>query len=145
MVPLKHATAERADCRGDHWKEGGPSRDWLNPELHFNQRSRYPRYAPGSTDAADCKGREAVEKVVAARRNATNRRLIGRLGFGAAEDPFEMVGSRTVLRTIENLLRPELIQVNEDAHLASSVAQRDRHHHGKSDKSGGAGGGIVNC
>jgi GTP pyrophosphokinase len=40
MVPLNTLTAERADCRGDHREEGGPSRDWLNPELHFWQRSR---------------------------------------------------------------------------------------------------------
>jgi GTP pyrophosphokinase len=50
-------------------KEGGPSLDWLNPELgYLRARARAPRCAPGSTPGAGAatiaRGRELVEKLL---------------------------------------------------------------------------------
>ena len=95
-------------------KEGGPSRDWLNPELHFLTSARakskvrawFNALAMGQTIA---KGREAVEKLLQ-REGKTSLRLDDlalQLGFKTADDLFEMVGKDELsLRTIENMLRP---------------------------------------
>jgi GTP pyrophosphokinase len=95
-------------------KEGGPSRDWLNPELGFlaspraraKVRSWFNALAMGETAA---KGREAVEKLLQ-REGKTAFKLedlAAQLGFNAAEDLFEVVGKDEFsLRNIEILLRP---------------------------------------
>ena len=95
-------------------KEGGPSRDWLNPELGYlvSHRARakvrawFNALAMHETVA---KGREAVEKLLQ-REGKTAIKLddlAGQLGFNSADDLFEVVGKDEFsLRNIEVLLRP---------------------------------------
>jgi GTP pyrophosphokinase len=95
-------------------KEGGPSRDWLNPELGFlaspraksKVRAWFNEQARHETVA---RGREAVEKLLQ-REGRTAFKLEDlavQLGFKAAEDLFAVVGKDEFsLRTIETLLRP---------------------------------------
>ena len=103
-------------------KEGGPSRDWLNPELGYlvSHRARakvrawFNALAMGETAA---KGREAVEKLLQ-REGKTAIKLedlASQLGFNSAEDLFEVVGKDEFsLRNIENLLRPPEPVPSED-------------------------------
>ena len=95
-------------------KEGGPSRDWLNPELGFlvSHRARakvrawFNALAMAETVA---KGREAVEKLLQREGKTVIKLddLAAQLGFNSAEDLFEVVGKDEFsLRNIETLLRP---------------------------------------
>ena len=103
-------------------KEGGPSRDWLNPELGFliSHRARakvrawFNALAAGETVA---RGREAVEKLLQ-REGKTAVKLedlASQLGFNSADDLFAVVGKDEFsLRNIEILLRPPEPQPSED-------------------------------
>ena len=95
-------------------KEGGPSRDWLNPELGYLVSHRARAKARAWFNAAAmhttvARGREAVEKLLQ-REGKTAIKLddlAARLGFKSADDLFEVVGKDEFsLRTIETLLRP---------------------------------------
>ncbi len=107
-------------------KEGGPSRDWLNPELGFlnSQRARAKVRAWFNAQALAetvAKGREAVEKLLQ-REGKTALRLddlATQLGFNSADDLFEVVGKDEFsLRNIEIVLRPpEPVQASDDAVL----------------------------
>ena len=104
-------------------KEGGPSRDWLNPELGFlnSQRARAKVRAWFNAQALTetvAKGREAVEKLLQ-REGKTALRLddlAAQLGFNSADDLFEVVGKDEFsLRNIEIVLRPpEPVQASAD-------------------------------
>jgi len=95
-------------------KEGGPSRDWLNPELGFLASARarskvrawFNAQAMGETIA---KGRDAVEKLLQ-REGRTALKLedlATQLGFNSADALFEVVGKDEFsLRNIESVLRP---------------------------------------
>ena len=95
-------------------REGGPSRDWLNPELGFlaSHRAKTKVRAWFNAQALErtlSKGREAVEKLLQ-REGKTAIRLQDlalRLGLKTADDLFAVVGKDELsLRTIENMLRP---------------------------------------
>ena len=95
-------------------KEGGPSRDWLNPELGFltsnRARSKVRAWFNAQlTREIIAKGREAVEKLLQ-REGKTALRLedlASQLGFRSADDLFEVVGKDEFsLRNVEILLRP---------------------------------------
>jgi GTP pyrophosphokinase len=95
-------------------KTGGPSLDWLNPELGFLQSARSKAKVRAwfnalATDATIARGREAVEKVLQ-REGKTALKLedlAAQLGFRSAEALFEVVGKDELsLRSIEALLRP---------------------------------------
>jgi len=95
-------------------KSGGPSLDWLNPELGFLRSPRSKAKVRSwfnalATDATVARGREAVEKVLQ-REGKTALKLedlAARLGFRSAEALFEVVGKDELsLRNIEALLRP---------------------------------------
>jgi GTP pyrophosphokinase len=114
MVPLNTALKNGQTVEITAVKEGGPSRDWLNPELGFlaSHRARskvrawFNALAMGETVA---KGREAVEKLLQREgKTATKLEdLAAQLGFTSAEDLFEVVGKDEFsLRSIEILLRP---------------------------------------
>ena len=107
-------------------KEGGPSRDWLNPELGYlvSHRARSKVRAWFNVLALDetiRRGREAVEKLLQ-REGKTALKLDDlavRLGFKAADELFEVVGKDEFsLRTIETLLRPAEVVTTEDDLLA---------------------------
>ncbi|HWH82401.1 MAG TPA: bifunctional (p)ppGpp synthetase/guanosine-3',5'-bis(diphosphate) 3'-pyrophosphohydrolase [Burkholderiaceae bacterium] len=95
-------------------KEGGPSLDWLNPELGYLKSPRakakvrawFNLLAQKETVA---RGREAVEKLLQ-REGRTALKLddlAAQLGFRNADALFEVVGKDEFsLRTIETLLRP---------------------------------------
>jgi GTP pyrophosphokinase len=114
MVPLNTPLKNGQTVEVSSAKEGGPSRDWLNPELGFlaSHRARskvrawFNVLAMGETIA---KGREAVEKLLQ-REGKTAVKLddlASQLGFNSAEALFEVVGKDEFsLRNIEIVLRP---------------------------------------
>nr|WP_315238151.1 bifunctional (p)ppGpp synthetase/guanosine-3',5'-bis(diphosphate) 3'-pyrophosphohydrolase [uncultured Albidiferax sp.] len=95
-------------------KEGGPSRDWLNPDLGYLVSHRARAKARAWFNAAAlhttvARGREAVEKLLQREGKTATRLddLAARLGFKSADDLFEVVGKDEFsLRSIEILLRP---------------------------------------
>jgi GTP pyrophosphokinase len=126
-------------CRGARivvtTKEGGPSRDWLNPELGFlashraksKVRAWFNVQAMAQTVA---RGREAVEKLLQ-REGKTAMKLedvATQLGFKNADDLFEVVGKDELsLRTIENMLKPpEPVPTQDDYVLAKKARQPDK-------------------
>ena len=114
MVPLHTPLKNGQTVEINAAKEGGPSRDWLNPELGYlvSHRARakvrawFNAQAMGETMA---KGREAVEKLLQ-REGKTAIKLddlASQLGFNNADALFEVVGKDEFsLRNIELLLRP---------------------------------------
>lgn len=114
MVPLNTPLKNGQTVEVTVAKEGGPSRDWLNPELGYlaSHRARAKVRAWFNALALDetvARGREAVEKLLQ-REGRTALRLddlAAQLGFNAADDLFEVVGKDEFsLRNIELLLRP---------------------------------------
>jgi GTP pyrophosphokinase len=114
MVPLNTPLRSGQTVEVVSVKEGGPSLDWLNPELGYltsprakaKVRAWFNAQALAQTVA---RGREAVEKLLQREgRTALERdRLAEQLGFRNAEALFEVVGKDEFsLRTIEHLLRP---------------------------------------
>ncbi len=114
MVPLNTPLKNGQTVEVTVAKEGGPSRDWLNPELGFlaSHRARakvrawFNALAMGETVA---KGREAVEKLMQ-REGKTAIKLddlASQLGFNSSDELFEVVGKDEFsLRNIEIVLRP---------------------------------------
>ena len=139
MVPLQTPLQNGQTVEIITVREGGPSMDWLNPELHFLQSPRARSKVRAWFNALQhaqtvAKGRELVEKLLQREgRTATSlEELAGKLGFDDAQALFEVVGKDEYsLRNIENLLRPaeppppdELIQL-------------------KRPRTGGAAGGVL--
>ena len=114
MVPLNTPLKNGQSVEVVAAKEGGPSRDWLNPELGYlaSHRARAKVRAWFNALAVNetvAKGREAVEKLLQ-REGRTAMKLLdlaARLGFGSADELFEVVGKDEFsLHNIETLLRP---------------------------------------
>ena len=114
MVPLNTQLKNGQTVEVTAIKEGGPSRDWLNPELGFlaSSRARSKVRAWFNAQAMQetaAKGREAVEKLLQ-REGKTAMKLddlASQLGFKSAEALFEVVGKDEFsLRNIETLLNP---------------------------------------
>ena len=114
MVPLNTPLQNGQSVEIVAAKEGGPSRDWLNPELGFltSHRAKSKVRAWFNALAAEqtvAKGREAVEKLLQ-REGKTALKLADlalQLGFKHADELFAVVGKDELsLRTIENMLRP---------------------------------------
>ncbi|HSX94077.1 MAG TPA: bifunctional (p)ppGpp synthetase/guanosine-3',5'-bis(diphosphate) 3'-pyrophosphohydrolase [Hydrogenophaga sp.] len=95
-------------------KDGGPSRDWLNPELGYlvshraksKVRAWFNAQALAETIA---RGREAVEKLLQreGRTALKFEELATDMGLGSADELFELVGKDELsLRAIETHLRP---------------------------------------
>lgn len=114
MVPLNTQLRNGQTVEIVTAKEGGPSRDWLNPELGFlashrgkaKVRAWFNEQARHETVA---RGRELVERLLQ-REGRTAMKLedlASRLGFRSADDLFDVVGKDEFsLRTIETLLHP---------------------------------------
>jgi GTP pyrophosphokinase len=114
MVPLNTPLKNGQTVEVTAIKEGGPSRDWLNPDLGFlaSARARAKVRAWFNAQAMQetvAKGREAVEKLLQ-REGKTAIKLddlASQLGFKSAEALFEVVGKDEFsLRNIETLLNP---------------------------------------
>jgi len=114
MVPLNTRLANGQTVEVIATKEGGPSLDWLNPELAYLHSARskakvrawFNALAQHETIA---RGRELVEKLLQ-REGRTALKLddlAEKLGFRDAQALFEVVGKDEFsLRNIETLLRP---------------------------------------
>src|SRR3990167_8880642 len=125
MVPLNTPLKNGQTVEVTAVKEGGPSRDWLNPELGYlvSHRARAKvrawlnALAMGETMA---KGREAVEKLLQ-REGKTAIKLddlASQLGFNNADALFEVVGKDEFsLRNIEMLLRPPEPAATQDDYM----------------------------
>ncbi|MCE4553506.1 RelA/SpoT family protein [Roseateles cellulosilyticus] len=124
-------------------KEGGPSLDWLNPELGYLQSQRSKAKVRAWFNALQqaqtiAKGRELVEKLLQREGRTALKldELAARLGFKGADALFEVVGKDEYsLRNIEVLLRPPEPIADEDELLA----QR----HTRSATAAGKGGVLV--
>ena len=135
MVPLHTPLKNGQTVEVTTVKEGGPSRDWLNPELGYliSHRARakvrawFNALAMGETVA---KGREAVEKLLQ-REGKTSMKLddlASQLGFNSAEDLFEVVGKDEFsLRNIEIVLRPPEPLPSEDEMVLLKKPSRAGH------------------
>ena len=122
MMPLNTPLKNGQTVEVTVVKEGGPSRDWLNPELGFlashrakaKVRAWFNALALNETVA---KGREAVERLLQ-RLGKTAVKLddlAEQLGFKSADDLFEVVGKDEFsLRNIETVLRPPEPAAEED-------------------------------
>jgi GTP pyrophosphokinase len=122
MVPLNTPLKNGQTVEVNAAKEGGPSRDWLNPELGYlaSHRARakvrawFNAQAMGETIS---KGREAVERLLQ-REGKTAVKLedlASQLGFNSADALFEVVGKDEFsLRNIEIVLRPPEPLPSED-------------------------------
>ncbi|MCB2005496.1 MAG: bifunctional (p)ppGpp synthetase/guanosine-3',5'-bis(diphosphate) 3'-pyrophosphohydrolase [Rhodoferax sp.] len=142
MVPLNTPLRNGQTVEIVVAKEGGPSRDWLNPELGYlaGQRARGKVRAWFNARAVHetvARGREAVEKVLQreGKTSVNHEELARELGFDAADALFEAVGKDEFsLRQIEALYRPgESTNQDADAPLIKAPTQEDRK----------AGGGVL--
>ncbi len=140
MVPLNTALKNGQTVEIVAAKEGGPSRDWLNPELGFlaspRARSKVRAWFNAqATHETIARGREAVEKLLQ-REGKTAIRLddlAGQLGFPSAEALFEVVGKDEFsLRAIEAAWRP-----------AEPAAPQEEQPHLKRARSEGGRGGVL--
>ena len=135
MVPLNTPLQNGQTVEVITAKEGGPSRDWLNPELGFLSSHRAKSKVRAwfnalAMEQTVAKGREAVEKLLQ-REGKTAMKLLDLavlLGFKTAEDLFEVVGKDELsLRTIENMLRPpEPVVAADDFVLPKKARQPER-------------------
>jgi GTP pyrophosphokinase len=135
LVPLNTSLASGQTVEIVAAKEGGPSLDWLNPELGYlrSPRARAKVRAWFNAQAMSetvARGRDAVERLLQREgRTAIERdKLAEQLGFRNAEALFEVVGKDEFsLRNIEQLLRPAPAAPVEGAiplHRPRSGAQR---------------------
>jgi len=142
LVPLNTPLANGQTVEVSTVKEGGPSLDWLNPELGFlaGQRARAKVRAWFNAQAQAhtiARGRDLVEKLLQREgKTAVDRHeLADQLGFKSADALYELVGKDEFsLRHIEQMLRPVLPAPAEEAPLL----KRSR-----ADASGGRGGVLV--
>lgn len=122
MVPLNTPLKNGQTVDINTVKEGGPSRDWLNPELGYlsshrakaKVRAWFNALAMQETVA---KGREAVEKLLQ-REGKTAIKLLdlaAQLGFKSADELFEVVGKDEFsLRTIEAFFKPPVPELSPE-------------------------------
>ena len=142
LVPLNKPLVNGQTVEINAAKDGGPSLDWLNPELGYlagararaKVRAWFNAQAQAQTVA---KGRELVERLLQREGKTAIKHdeLAARLGFKNAEALFEVVGKDEFsLRTIEQLLRPVAPPAAEEAPLI----KRSR-----AEEGGGRGGVLV--
>nr|WP_297353203.1 bifunctional (p)ppGpp synthetase/guanosine-3',5'-bis(diphosphate) 3'-pyrophosphohydrolase [uncultured Caldimonas sp.] len=133
MVPLYTPLQSGQTVEIIALKEGGPSMDWLNPELGYLKSSRarakvrawFNALAQQQTIA---KGRELVEKLLQREgRTATKLEdLAAQLGFKNADALFDVVGKDEYsLRNIENVLRPSEPPIPQDDFIALKKSRSD--------------------
>ncbi|MFG6489290.1 RelA/SpoT family protein [Roseateles sp. BYS78W] len=143
MLPLNTPLRSGQTVEITAAREGGPSLDWLNPELGYLQSQRSRAKVRAWFNALQqaqtiAKGRELVEKLLQREGKTALKldELASRLGFKGADALFEVVGKDEYsLRNIELLLRPPEPAPDEDELLA----QR----HTRSASSGARSGVLV--
>ncbi|MFD0668521.1 RelA/SpoT family protein [Ramlibacter sp. MAHUQ-53] len=125
MVPLNTPLKNGQTVEIVTVKDGGPSRDWLNPELGFLASNRARAKARAWFNEQHkhetiARGRELVEKLLQreGRTAVKLEDLASQLGFKSADDLFAVVGKDEFsLRTIETLLNPPEAPVPQDEFL----------------------------
>ncbi|MBL8307206.1 MAG: bifunctional (p)ppGpp synthetase/guanosine-3',5'-bis(diphosphate) 3'-pyrophosphohydrolase [Rubrivivax sp.] len=140
MVPLNTALHSGQTVEVVAVKEGGPSLDWLNPELRYLASPRAKAKVRAWFNAEQlastiARGRDAVEKLLQRLgRTAMERQALAeQLGFKDTDALFEVVGKDELsTRHIENLLRPAEPEPEDRVLLHRSRAD-----------SGGRGGVLV--
>src|SRR5690606_17152468 len=114
MVPLNTPLQNGQTVEIVSTRDGGPSRDWLNPDLSYlvSHRAKSKVRAWFNAQALAetiSRGREAVEKLLQ-REGRTAMKLddlATDLGLASADEMFEQVGKDELsLRAIETCLRP---------------------------------------
>jgi GTP pyrophosphokinase len=139
MVPLNTPLSNGQTVEIVAVKEGGPSRDWLNPQLGYLQSGRAKQKVRAWFNAIELQenvaaGRAMVEKTLQREgKTAVNLdQLAAKLGFKAPEDLFAVVGKEEFsLRHIEQALsdtpppepEPEAPAQFEKRGSGASVAQ----------------------
>ena len=132
MVPLNTPLRNGQTVEVTAIKTGGPSLDWLNPELGYLRSPRSKAkvrawFNAQATDATIARGREPVEKLLQREGKTSLKQdeLATQLGFRSADALFEVVGKDELsLRSIEALLRPAARQ--PDRRVASEDRARGR-------------------
>jgi len=140
IVPLNTALKSGQVVEVIAAKAGGPSLDWLNPELGYLQSARSKAkvrawFNAQAQQATLARGRDAVEKVLQreGRTALRHAELAGRLGLRSADALYEVVGKDELsLKSIEALLRPPPAPKND----ADDIALRPS-------RSRGEGGVLV--
>ena len=123
LVPLNTPLAHGQTVEVIASREGGPSMDWLNPELGYlsspRARAKVRSWFNAQAQAATIsRGRELVEKLLQREGRTAVKldALAEQLGFKRADDLFEVVGKDEFsLRHIEQLLRPAAPAPVDDA------------------------------
>jgi len=112
MVPLNTPLANGQTVEIVSAKEGGPSRDWLNPQLGYLQSGRARQKVRAWFNAIELQenianGRAMVEKTLQreGKTSVSLDQLAAKLGFKSPEDLFAVVGKEEYsLRNIEHAL-----------------------------------------
>ena len=136
MVPLDTQLKNGQTVEIIAGKDGGPSRDWLNPEACYLASSRAKAKVRAWFNAqiqqeTIARGREQVEKLLQ-RLGKTSYKLddlASKLNFKSADELFEQVGKDEYsLRNIELLLNPEeqKEQLDNDAIVLSSLKKASK-------------------
>jgi GTP pyrophosphokinase len=144
MVPLHTALQSGQTVEITAIKDGGPSLDWLNPELGFvrshRARSKVRAWFNAlAQQASIARGRDAVEKLLQreGRTAVKLEDLAASLGFRNADALFDVVGKDEYsLRNIEQHLRPVEPEPDPDEFLAHRLSKGDVH-------LGGDGRGVL--
>ena len=112
MVPLNTALSNGQTVEIVSVKEGGPSRDWLNPQLGYLQSPRARQKVRAWFNAIEqqeniAHGRALVEKTLQreGRTSVNLDNLAAKLGFKSQDDLFSVVGKEEFsLRHVEHAL-----------------------------------------
>ena len=145
MVPLNYVLASGQRVEIVAVKQGGPSRDWLNPDLGYvashRARAKVRQWFKAEALAETiAHGREMVERELA-RAGATALKLeaiASEAGFAAVEDFFAAVARAEInLRAVQNAIRAAAkLDIAPAAAPGDAVIARES-------KSAGAGSGIL--
>lgn len=143
MVPLNTPLQSGQTVEVVAAKEGGPSLDWLNADLHYlaspRAKAKVRAWFNAQAQAATiARGREAVEKLLQREGRTAIKldALAEQLGFRGADALFEVVGKDEFsLRNIENLLKPP--------EPAPAEADTIALHRPRADAGRGKGGPLV--
>jgi GTP pyrophosphokinase len=134
MVPLNTALKTGQTVEITALKEGGPSRDWLNPELNFlaSPRSRAKVRAWFNAlqqEETIAQGRSLVDKLLQREgKTAVNLTdLAEKLGFKTPDALFEVVGKDEYsLRNVENALHVAAPESTQAADAESLFIKKSR-------------------
>lgn len=137
MVPLNTPLHNGQTVEITATKEGGPSRDWLNPELGYltSNRARSKVRAwfnHQATQSTIARGRESIEKLLqrTGKTALKHDELAHQLGFSNADALFEVVGKDEFsLRNIEAFIRPaQEEKLSDDEYLQRKQSQMQERH-----------------